>query len=215
LLSHDQPVRSVALSADGKYLASADSKGIVRIWDFKTGARLHSFEHSTGVNSVAFSPKGRYLLSGSDDKLVRLWDGDEDRQERRFEGHRATVGCVAFSADGRRAYSASYSPLGDSDHTIRLWDVATGKEVDKLEVGDEVHRMDCAAFSPDGRRALTGHLDGSVCLWDLATKKKLATFTRHKYKVQSVAFSPDGQLALSGENNQGGSEIWLYRLPVP
>jgi WD40 repeat protein len=75
--------------------------------------------------------------------------------------------------------------------------------------------MECAALSPDGRRALTGHLDGAVCLWDLAAKKKLAGFSKHKFKVQSLAFSPDGRLALSGENNQGGSDVWLYRLPPP
>jgi WD40 repeat protein len=216
LLTFERPVRSVALAADGKRFASADGLGVVCIWDFKTGAKLREFKHGAGVNSVAVSSDGQYLLTGSDDKVVRIWSVEKDRQERALESHAATVGCVVFSPDGRRALSASFSPLGDTDNTIRIWDAQSGKELDKLEVGGEgAHAMTAAAFSPDGRRALTGHANGEVRLWDLDAKRKLANFNNHKHLVQSVAFTPDGKYALSGENCQGGSEMWLYRLPGP
>jgi serine/threonine protein kinase len=214
MISHERPVRSVALSVDGKLFASADDTGLVRVWDFKTGAKLHDFQHSLGVYSVAFSPGGKHVLTGCADKNMRLWSLDKDAQERLFEGHTATVSYVAFLDAGRQALSATYSPLGDSDCTVRLWDVATGKETNRLQVGEERDRLDSAAISPDGRRVLTGHLDGSVCLWDLATKKKLAGFSKHKGKVISVAFTPDGRFALSGDDG-GTSGIWLYRLPNP
>ena len=60
---------------------------------------------------------------------------------------------------------------------------------------------------------MTGHENGEVCLWDLAARKQLASFRAHKHAISSVAFFPDGRYALSGENCQGGSAMWLYRLP--
>src|SRR5207253_4190197 len=128
-------------------------------------------EHGSAVASVAFSPDGQSLLTGCEDKSVRLWSIANDRQERLFEGHNATVAYVAFLDAGRQALTATFSPLGDSDGTVRLWDTATGKETAKLQVGEDRDRLESAALSPDGRRVLTGHQDGSVCLWDLATKK--------------------------------------------
>ena len=213
LVTREHPVRSVALSPDGK--SAADAGGIVRVSDFKTGDTLNNFESGTGINSVAFSPDGRLLVTGGDDRNVRLWDLEGDRQERLFEGHTGVVGCVAFSGDGLEVWSASYSPLGDSDGSIRLWNAQSGEETSKLDVGGESDLLTAAAFFPRTRWALTGHANGEVRLWDLDRKRRLATFTNHEHPIQSVAFSADGRLALSGENWQGGSAMWLYRLPAP
>jgi WD40 repeat protein len=66
---------------------------------------------------------------------------------------------VAFSADGRRALS------GGADRAVRLWDVATGKELRRWAG----HKDDVTAvlFAPDGRRALSASLDGGVRQWSL------------------------------------------------
>lgn len=215
VISHDSPVRSVALAPDGKIFSSADGQGTVRIIDLLKGVKLREFAHGKGVNSVAFSPDGKSLVTGCDDQALRIWSVEKDSLEKLLKGHTAAVGCVAYSPDGRKVYSASFSLLGDTDGTIRIWEAATGKELHKLEVGSEGRALTTAAFFADGRRALTGHGNGEVCLWDLGAMKKLMVFSKHKHAIQSVAFSPDGRLALSGENCQGGSEMWLYRLPRP
>jgi WD40 repeat protein len=213
VITHEHVVRGVALSPNGKQFAAADWKGLVLIRDFKSGAPLREFAHGTTVNAVAFSADGQWLISGGDDKKLRLWNVDKDRLERTLEGHNGAISCVAFAKEGKSAFSATYSMTGDTDNTIRVWDVATGKEIAKLDVGGETRQLTTAAFSSDGRRALTGHENGEVCLWDLTAKTKLRTFREHKHAISAVAFSPDGRYALSGENNQGGSAMWLYRLP--
>lgn len=50
-------------------------------------------------------------------------------------------------------------------------------------------------FSRDGRRALSGCVDGAVSLWDVATGRRLRQFVGHKAEVRGVAFSPDGRRA--------------------
>lgn len=109
---------------------------------------------------------------------------------RRFLGHTKAVQAVAFSPDGLFALS------GGEDHTLRLWDIETGKEVRRFDGHtDEVFTL---AFSPDGRHALSGGWDLTLRLWDVATGKELRRFSGHTEPVVGVAFSPDGRHALSG-----------------
>ena len=105
-------------------------------------------------------------------------------------GHSDAVSSVAISPDGRIALS------GSRDKTIKLWDVATGREMKTFagHSGD----VNSVAFSPDGRTALSGSDDKTVKLWDVGTGHELKTFIGHSWPVHSVAFSPDGRIALSG-----------------
>lgn len=63
------------------------------------------------------------------------------------------------------------------------------------------------AFSPDGSRLASGHSDGTVALWDLATGLQTLTLKGHVGKVRSVAFSRDGQ-RLASAGNDGKVRIW-------
>jgi WD40 repeat protein len=119
---------------------------------------------------------------------------------RRFDGHTNGAWSVAFSPDGRHAIS------GSGDGTVRLWEVATGREVRQFSG----HRgpLDDVAFSPDGRQALTASWDGAVRLWEVQTGKEIRVLKGHTHYVHRVAFSPDGRCALSGSGEDGTMRLW-------
>ena len=105
---------------------------------------------------------------------------------------------MAFSPDGRWALT------GSDDKTARLWEVATGTEMRRLDHSDEVTSV---AFSPDGQQALTGSWDKTARLWDVATGKEIHRLEGHSMSVRSVAFSADGRWALTGSYNHT-ARLW-------
>jgi RNA polymerase sigma factor (sigma-70 family) len=114
---------------------------------------------------------------------------------RRFEGHTDGVMVVAFSPDGKRALSGG-ACYGDGDPTVRLWDVATGKELLKLE-GHTVG-VYSLAFLPGGKKAVSGGGEGTIRVWDLETGKELQRYEGHEGTVYGLDVTRDGKLLLTG-----------------
>jgi RNA polymerase sigma factor (sigma-70 family) len=113
----------------------------------------------------------------------------------RFEGHTDGVMVVAFSPDGKRALSGGVC-YGDRDPTARLWDVTTGKELQKLEGHTEgVYSL---AFLACGKKAVSGSCDGTIRIWDLETGKELKRYEGHEGTVYGLDVTRDGKLLLTG-----------------
>ena len=81
----------------------------------------------------------------------------------RFEGHTRKVYSVAFSPDGKTLAS------GCDDHTIKLWDVATGKNIATLS--GHTNGVRSVAYSPDGKTLASGSSDKTIKLWDVKPTK--------------------------------------------
>jgi WD40 repeat protein len=115
-------------------------------------------------------------------------------------GHSNGVHSVAIAPDGKTALSGSGGLAGSWDNTLRLWDLASGREIRKF-VG---HTSDVysVAFAPDGKTALSGSADNTLSLWDLASGREIERFEGHSGGVFSVAIAPDGKTALSGSQDK-------------
>ena len=124
------------------------------------GVKAAALQQAEGLCAVV----GPGAQSGSVDGTVRLWDLESGKEIRRFRGHTADVGCVAFTADGRRALS------GGADRTIRLWDVASGRELWCFQGHTDI--VFSIALAPDGRHFLSSSKDGSARLWRFPQEKK-------------------------------------------
>jgi DNA-binding beta-propeller fold protein YncE len=181
-------VYALAFAPDARAILSGGAGGNVYLWDTKTGKEIRRFQgHTMSIYTVAFTPDGKQAISAGADGTVRVWDVETGRQIRVME-HADCIRSVAVSPDGRTLLT------GCRDKTMRLWDLATGKE--RRCFSDFPAWVECVAFSPDGRQALSG--GGDMRLWDLATGKELRRFGKMEMAVISMAFSPDGEKIISG-----------------
>jgi WD40 repeat protein len=201
LVQTDDEIFALALSPDGKKLASGGCDRLVRVWDLASGKLEHSIEnHADWVLGVAFTPDGKGLATASRDKTAKVWDLAGKESLLTFPDHQDHVYAVAITADGKTGISIG------SDKNIRSWQAtdaakAIGKQVKVLgSHGDAVFRM---AYRNDAKNPLlaTGGADKSVKLWNPVSGAALKTLAGFTDWVYAVAISPNGEFVAGGSGN--------------
>jgi WD40 repeat protein len=217
---HEGGVYAVALSPDGKLLASGGEN--IRLWDPATAKLIRQI--AAQGTSLAFSPDGKTLASvGGGRRTIHSWDPATGKELFKLEGPRL-LRAVVFSPDGKTLAT------GDEQATIRLWDVANHQQLHEIDMQSGAESLSLA-FSPDGktlacagawneggvpkgvtinlqkRVTITGKEGFLVLLWDVASGKELRRFAGLKDGIKSVAFSPDGK-TLAAASRDGRIVLW-------
>jgi sterol desaturase/sphingolipid hydroxylase (fatty acid hydroxylase superfamily) len=195
------PVLAVALSADGRFVASGGTDGAVKRWDPAAGQSVTFTGHARSVKSVAISADGARLVSGGYDRTVCLWDAESpaDPPARPLRSDLCPMGVlgVAISADGATIASSC------ADGTVSVWKAGRPAPL-RVRSAETVPGV---AVSPDGSRVAGACADGGVRVWDATTGKLLHALRGPAGMAFCVALSEGGRRVAAG-GADGVTYVW-------
>lgn len=209
LTGHPGLVHDVVFSPDSTLLASAGAEGIVILWSVErseTILALQSLSEDEGTaRTVAFSPNGRLLATGASDGSSKIWDVQARKVKWQTPRQRLPVTAVKFAPDGQLLATATGNwRQTDLPGELRLWELATGKEIADLKTHEcEIKRID---FDHEGKRLITAGADRAILVWDVAEHKVVDRFGIDAVSG-SMAVVQDGTLLAIGDL-RGGVSVW-------
>lgn len=221
LMGHQSWITSVAFTADGNTLLSADGAGVTRVWDVSvpTQARLRGPPLTGPVGAVyqiAVRPEAagmsRWAATADDDHTARLWNLDTGTSVV-LTGHTAAVRSLAFAPDGRTLVT------GSDDDTAIVWDTSDPDDPSQIgrPLGGYRGTVHAVRFSPDGKVLATASDDQTLRLWSMTDPAAPALLgipiQAHSAAIWSLAFSADGtQLATASWD--GTAKVWSLTDPT-
>ena len=189
-LEHDGKVRSVAITSDGKYVASGSEDRTARVWEVTTGKEIARIEHPAAVGAVQLSNDGNYLatiaVATSTEIAVRLWSLPAGHLIAQFPAGEFQQS-ITFSPDNKLFAVANSTG-------IAVCDTVTGKQMTAMP---NAAGRPVLAFSVDGKRITNGEH-----VWDTSTGIELSRLPSQEADTRAVEFSPDGKYVATGTANQ-------------
>lgn len=168
-VGHTAHILCMAISSDGKYLATGDMNKLIMIWEAETCKHLYKFTgHKGPISGLSFRKGTHDLYSASHDRSVKVWNVDENAYVETLFGHQdAITGLDSLSRE-------CCVTAGGRDRSVRVWKIA---EESQLVFHGHEGSIDCIQLINE-EHMITGADDGSVALWSVNKKKPLSTVKR-------------------------------------
>lgn len=190
-------VAQVALSPDGRYIATGSLDGTTRIFEVLTGKQVSSSTSKFPVDNMAFGLDGERVTTADEGGFVRVFETMSEREvlpaTKVAEGR---IYKLSFSRDGQHLATAGndrtvrvFGPGKAKERSLTGENDAGWKEISRLSEDDIVEDV---IFSPDGRYVAIGGADRTARVFEAATGKELSRITEGDAVVM-VNFSPDGR----------------------
>jgi WD40 repeat protein len=222
LKGHNETVWGAVFLPGGKQALTGAWDQSLRVWDLETGQQVRSFEGVRDHNRcLAVSPDGKTVAAGQfadmgnqhGAGIARLYDIGSGREIAAFSGHKEEIPNLAFSPDGKTLATCGY------DKTLRLWDVATGKELRSMS-GTPLHYFEFAEFTPDGSRIVSCGTEGAgtnfatrawtVRVWEVASGKMLFESQKLNGGALGLAVLPNGHSCVTASRD-GIARLWEWQ----
>lgn len=180
---HNDAVKAIAFSNDGKYLASGGEDKAIYIWNYLTGEVVYSIpDNYYPPGYLQFARDNKLLASSGPDVKIIDYDGNLIGA---FGGYTTHIWSFDYNAGSDRLIAGSYSK------NVNIWKFSSRGLEANLEGHDKSVLAVC--FSPDGKYAVTGSLDRTVRVWDADSSKELKKLERHSDNILAVKFHPSGK----------------------
>lgn len=205
-------ILAVAFTPDDRYVLAGCDDGKIRIWETTSGQEVKSLAYR---GDGLFGKSGRRIHTLSAGNFatyipgigISLLDMDIFRIGKQFEEYIETeedyriykkeIRVFTSSTDGNYLLSGEYG----HKHSVKLWDTATGKELNSYEGHSDY--VGALAISKDNRYVLTGSYDTTAKLWETVTGREVRTFRGHIGNVGDVAFSSEGEFVYTAGPSRG------------
>jgi len=199
----------LAFAPDGRTLVISTENHIT-LWSVPDGKRLASYPcpqmNLVATTAFAVTPDLKLAAHGLPLKQFRVIDLQTGKELWSAQASMQFITALAFSPDGKTLASAA----GFGEKTIRLWDVATGKEIGLPLKGHDSF-VSSIVFLPDGKRLASGSGDQTIRIWDVTTGECLDVLRGHTLEVYRLASLPNSNLLVSGSKD---GEVCLWDTSV-
>jgi len=201
---HDKGIHSIAVSNNGKLLATSDGGGKIRLWDLRSGELIRTVDaHANYIVKIIFSNSGEFLASSSLDGQVKIWEVNSGSLEQNI-GSEGLPMNLLFSEDEKELIVIT---SGDG---IESWNIKKGSLISRAKpekrfISDSVYyHARNYDVSSNGKWLASCGNDGKVRVYDIETGQVLKRFPTN---ARSVSFSDNGELIATG-GMKGWVTLW-------
>lgn len=198
--AHLTGVNAIALSPDGRTLASVGAEAQIKLWRMSDGKLLRGLQAEPG-SAIAFSRNGKMLAVATFKNEVQLRSVDDGKLVHTLGFPVGSVSALAFSHDGTLLAG------GSNDRKVHLWNPDSGALVRTLS--EHTASISAMAFMP-GDQMLIAACGARLRFWNPQTGESLTTIADSKVHINAVVASPDGKTFVTGGTSWS---LKLWKIP--